>query len=303
VIRYLAYAAAYKAISAAPVTRRIYRHLGNTCGADRRARVGLPDSYLRRARDVLDLVARHRVLRPKMKLLELGTGWLPWESTVLRLVHDVDATLFDVWDNRQWEAFRVYFAGLVDRIEALQLDAGSSARVAELLEAILGCRSFPEVYTRLGFRYVVEPSGSLASVEDESMDVVLSVNMLEHVHRSILPGYVRDMARVLRPGGYALHTIDLDDHLADYDSKVSRKQYLAHSDRLWRTLFESRVFYFNRVQRPEWRRLFELAGLELVEERQRWIDLRGLRVHRSFARLDPGDRSCVELGLVYRKPG
>lgn len=238
-----------------------------------------------------------------MKLLELGTGWLPWESTVLRLVHDVDATLFDVWDNRQWEAFRVYFAGLVDRIDVLQLDAGSSARAVELLDAILGCRSFEEVYTRLGFRYVVEPSGSLASVEDESMDVVLSVNTLEHVHRWILAACVRDMARVLRPGGYALHTIDLDDHLADYDSKASRKQYLAYSDRLWRTVFESRVFYFNRVQRPEWRRLFELAGLELVEERQRWIDLRALRVHRSFAQLDPGDQSCVELGLVYRKPG
>jgi len=303
VIRYVAYAAAYKAISAAPATRRIYRHLGNTYGADRRARAGLPDSYLRRARDVLELVARHRVLRPNTKLLELGTGWLAWESTVLRLVHDLDATLFDVWDNRQWVAFRAYFAGLADRIEVLRLDAASSARVVELLETILACRSFQDVYKRLGFRYVVEPSGSLASVEDESMDVVLSVNTLEHVHRPILPGCVRDMARVLRPGGYALHTIDLDDHLADYDSKVSRKQYLAYSDRLWRTVFQSRVYYFNRVERPEWRRLFELAGLELVEERQRSVDLRGLRVHRSFAGLDPGDRCCVELGLVYRKPG
>jgi SAM-dependent methyltransferase len=301
-IRYLGYAAAFKAFSATRGTRRLYRRLGNTRGAERRARAGLPDSYLCRAKDVLELANRHRVPRPQARLLELGTGWLPWESTVLRLVYDLDATLFDVWDNRQWDAFRVYFASLADRIDSLPLETAERTRVSARLGEILGCRSFPEVYALLGFEYVVDSSGSLASLEDESMDVVLSVNTLEHVDRSILPQYVLDIARVLRPGGVALHTIDLDDHLADYDGTVSRKQYMAYSDRVWRLAFQSAVHYYNRVQSPEWRRLFGLAGLELVEEHAHGIDLDGLRAHRSYACLDPVERSCVELRLVYRKP-
>ena len=94
-----------------------------------------------------------------------------------------------------------------------------------------------------------------------SFQLVVSGGVLEHVKRAALPTLIGETERVLKPGGWAVHSIDTADHLEHYDRKVSPKMYVSFSDDTWNRLFENEVQYINRMQRGEWLDLFERNGL------------------------------------------
>lgn len=302
-LRYMLAAGALKVFSATSFTKRVYRHLGNTVGARKRATVGLPKVYADRAREIIAQVRKHNAVKKGDKLLELGTGWLHWESTILRLFYDVEVTLFDVWDNRQFPAFQRYFrdfAGIVDSI--IPMTDAEKQRVHGLLDNILSANTFDEVYAILGHKYVVNPTGSLAQFPDGHFDLVFSCSVLEHVEKPIITEFMKGCHRVMKPDGLAIHLIDLGDHLTLYDHTMPyNKNYLRYSNAVWKLCFQNDVQYFNRIQRPEWLKFFSDAGFRLVEERAEPIELNGITISDAFADFSKEDLACLTMKVVYGK--
>jgi predicted SAM-dependent methyltransferase len=245
----------------------------------------------------------YEVIHEGDHLLEIGTGWLHWESTLIRLFYDVEITLFDVWDNRQLQACKSRYAQLEKIIdEEFALDAVQQERVHRLLAGILQANSFDDIYRLLNFRHIVNPCGTLTQFTNQSIALVFSSNVLEHVAAKILPEFIQDFYRLLKPGGYSIHQIDLGDHLSYYDGKTSLKNYLRYSDSVWKRYFENDVQYFNRVQRGQWLALYRDAGLELVEEEPIYVDIGPISIDTRFASLDQQDLQCRTLRVVHRRP-
>lgn len=256
----------------------------------------------------------HRDFDGPIRLLEVGTGWIHWDAIAVSLLHEVEATLVDVWDNRQLGVLQAYVAELQatakqpssDRLRSpVARGRGLSDSQVERIEQVAGeitqAASFAELYQTLGFRYIVEPTGTLSSFPDEAFDLVVSGNVLQHVKLELLDSFVRDFHRVLKPGGLSVHTIDLADQLAYYDPRAPAKAYLRFSDRAWKGTLESELQYFNRVQRPAWLELFQAAGLELMEEASLCCDLDGQSVAAKYSALKPQDLACRLLRVVHRK--
>ena len=285
-------------------TRRSYRVLGNAYEGRKRVREGLPDRYLERANVLLALCDRHEVLQAHDRVLELGTGWMHWEGMILRLFAEADVSLFDVVNNRLWSAFQAYFARL-DQVldESIDVDAERLARAHAALRAIEGADSFDEVYRLLEMRYVVDPAGKLDRFASDSFALVVSSDVLEHVHRSILPSALEGTYRLLKPGGYAIHYIDLADHFTYLiGGGVSRKHYLKYSEAQWSRYFENDVQYVNRIQRPEWLALVAEAGFEIVEEDVATDDLGGVEPAGQYGALSTDDLACVNSGSSCASP-
>ncbi len=116
-----------------------------------------------------------------------------------------------------------------------------------------------------------------------------------------MPLLLRETLRLLRPGGWALHSIDTQDHLSHYDETVSKKLYLTFSERTWANFFENKVQYINRLQR-EWMALFKEAGFELVEENSWHVDISRLKVASRYTNMDRHDLDCGVLRALFRKP-
>jgi len=288
--------------SISSLTRRIYRLLGNTLGQRRRIQRGLKRDYVNRVKRLLELCEKYCAIQAGDRLLEIGTGWVHWESTIIRLFYDVEVTLFDVWDNRNLEAYKYYLKQLGEIInKEFDIDPLLHERVQRLLQTLIKADSFDDIYKLLGFRYVINPSGTLKQFQDESFAVIFSFNVLEHVERGILPEFIQDFHRLLKPGGYSIQQIDPGDHLAYYVNNVSRKNYLRYSDRVWERYFENKVQYFNRVQRPEWLDFFRKAGFELLEEELKLTDISTIKVDKSYENLDEQDLQCVAMTVVHRK--
>lgn len=301
-IKYFVIAWALKFFSLSPQTKKLYRFLGNTVGAKNRSRAGLPASYLDRARWILNLFEKYNIAQENARLLELGTGWVHWESTILRLFYDVKLTLFDAWDNRQFQAYKAYVSEFRDVFDKeIKVLPSKHEQARDMLNAIVSVNSFTELYNLLEFQYVVEPTGTLQKLEYAAYDACFSYNVFEHIDRAIISEYIKDLYGLLKPGGYSFLLIDISDHLAHYEPEVCRKNYLKYSDAFWSTCFENDVQYFNRIQRGEWLSLFNQAGFELVEEKSLCEPIQ-MRVNRQYENLDRKDIECMALEIVHRKP-
>lgn len=301
-IKYYTTACALKLFSLSAPTRQMYRILGNTVGARRRVRTGLPAGYIVRANWLLSLFEKYNVRHEGAKLLELGTGWMHWDAVVIRLFYNAQCTLFDVWDNRQFQAFHAYASGLLDVFDdAIEIGSSEHSEAKEILRTIVSISCFEELYELLGFQYVVEPAGTLQKFEHNTYDVCFSYNVFEHINGVIISDYVRKLYHLLKPGGYSFMRIDMSDHLAHFDQNVCRKNYLRYSDTVWMRFFENDVQYFNRIQRGEWLKLFSEAGFMLVEEEVLSEPI-NTSINKKYEHLSRKDIECTILKLVHQKP-
>lgn len=284
----------------------MYRRLGNAALSRMRVADGLPDRYVDRARNLVATCERHRVLRPGDEVLELGTGWVHWEATILRLFYDVDVTLYDVCDNRLFTAFRSYLAQLgphLDRIgDELGLAPERMRRAHDRLRTARSAASFDELYDLMRFTYVLDPGGMLDGLPPSRYALVVSADVLEHVDGPMLPAYLGRALKLLEPGGHSLHQIDLVDHFHYFDPACSPKHFYRYDDTTWRRFWDSDVQYVNRVQRPEWLRLFARAGFTLVDEHLASSPLGEIPRARPFRDLDQDDVDCLQMVPLHRRP-
>lgn len=302
-VKYVAAAAALKAFSAGPQMRSLYRSLGNRVGNSRRMSGPMPGYYVDRVKRVLRLLSLHGFIRDGDRIIELGTGWLHWEALTLRLLFDVEAVLFDVWDNRQLGGLKNYVGQLVPLLkDGLDLSRAQRRRAVAIAEQVVRVDSFEELYALLNFTYVIDSEGSLRQFPENAFQLVVSGGVLEHVKREGLAELADATYRILKPGGWALHSIDSSDHLSHYDESVCKKKYLSYSESTWKYLFANEVQYINRMQRGEWLELFAASGFQMVEEDSRQVNINGLKVAPRWAQMDPGDLASTVLRVALQKP-
>jgi SAM-dependent methyltransferase len=298
-IRYVAAACALKAFSATAGTQRLYRTLGNRFGGPLRRRETYLRSHIARGELFRKLAIECGIANGGENLLEIGTGWVHWHSIYHRLFFDSTVTMFDVWDCRQFEALQTVFGDLMLKWGAVPPDEHARQR----LRRLLACDSFDEIYDRMGLTYLVDESGALDGLPDQAFDCVFSFHVLEHVPKENTADLVRQMYRVLKPRGYSIHQIGIDDHLTHHDMKESPKNYLKYSETTWRRFFENELQYINLLQMSDWHTLFEANGFELMLQQPMYCDLEGLNVHARFRHYSEDDLRCTILTLVHRKPG
>ncbi|MFY9727726.1 MAG: class I SAM-dependent methyltransferase [Bryobacteraceae bacterium] len=301
-LRYCLSAMALKAFSSSHLTKRMYRGLGNTLGSKKRAVGQMPAFYLDRVNRMLRIAKNYGVPKNGDRLVELGTGWLHWEAITARLFFDVSGVLFDVWDNRQINGLKNYLKQLDNSLDKLDVDNAQRISAHRLISRVMEITDYQDLYNLLGFEYVLDHSGSLNQFATGSFDIAVSAGVMEHIYAKDAPEFVVGIANLLKPGGYSIHSINIRDHLFQYDNSVSRKQYLRYPHWVWRLCFENDVQYINRIQRSEWLELFKRAGLVLAEEEVEVEDLSGLKVATVYQKYEGNDLGCGGLELVHRKP-
>jgi SAM-dependent methyltransferase len=299
-IKYMAAAVVLKAFSLNSLTCSGYRSLGNRFGQKKRREQSI-EKYVERGDLLVELARKYDVLKDGTALVELGTGWIHWFGLYLALhvEGEVSLELYDVWDNRQLDALKGSFGKLAERWE--QSDA-VSARQCERLASIQTAGSFDELYQRFNANYTIDTEGSLAAYPDETYDAITSFHVMEHVGRSFIEQSIGDMFRILKPGGYCIHQIGIDDHLAHYDSKVSKKNYLRYSLSKRKYLFENVVQYHNVLQGADYQRFFSNAGFDIVEVDRERCDISGLRIHADWADYSRDDQETTIFTIVCRRP-
>lgn len=281
--KYRLAATALKVFSVNELTRKTYRALGNVLGGKQRGS-SVQSHYFSRAEGNLRAIEECGAIADGMQLVELGTGWVHWEAMFTRLFYDVKIKLFDVWDNRQFQGFLHYVGELRHRLASeIKRDPEAIKKAEALLDRVLETKSFEEAYALLGFEYIIDPTGSLRAIEDGSVDLVISSDVMEHVPRDAVPALCADLKRILRPGGHVSQQIVYVDHLTIYDRAVHPKNYLRYSDRQWRWWLQNDVQYINLLQPSDFQKAFTSNGFEIVNvENVQLCDSSKLKIDERF---------------------
>lgn len=148
--------------------------------------------------------------------------------------------------------------------------------------------------------YQIRPSG-LSGLESE-IDLVISRAVLEHVND--LPATFRDTAAALKPGGTAIHLVDLKSHGLHRSNPLD---FLDWPCWLWSLMYSEKGVP-NRLRANAYRDAVRASGLELVSMeptlRASPADVEAVRPHlaRPFRELSDEDLSWLGFWLVCRKP-
>jgi SAM-dependent methyltransferase len=287
---YLA-ALALRAFSATPLTRRAYRYLGN-----RKAVRPIHHGW---ARWVLDNLPPDRP-GERVRVLELGTGWIHAYSLYPALLRDLDIHCVDVWDNRSLVALKAAVLAAQEGIARIP-DASAEAlsRARERIRRVEVASSFDEIYRALNITYCISGDGLIDRPTD-SFDAIYSMDVLEHVAANKFRQCATHWQRLLRPGGRFIAQLGLDDHLAHFDSAKNPKHYLRHSERLWHLLLENDLQYVNRLTATQIIEALRAAGLQVDEVVRECLPYRP-PVHADYAFQSDEDVRSVRLTLRATK--
>jgi len=226
-------------------------------------------------------------------LLEYGPGDVPGVG-LLMLAHGADTvTCVDRFPLSQRNRFQIaVLRSLMDRLEG---EAGRRARACFVDPDAPASGFRPE---RLDYHVTHDGTSGL----EACIDLVYSRAVLEHVND--LDATFLDMARSLKPGGIAIHQVDLKSHGLHRENPLD---FLTWPVRLWDLMYAGKGVP-NRWRLDRYHAALERAGLEIrhleatahaspgeVEEVRPWLA-------RPFRELDDDTLRCLGFWLIASRP-
>jgi SAM-dependent methyltransferase len=272
--------------------------------------VFLSDAYLEdrleHARKHIGAWERYSGGAPLRHTLELGAGWYPVVPIALFLygadhIRTVDVTLLTNARHLQTTIEKIVAyadAGKLDKFVRCRPERLEQVRS---LAAGKPALHFENLAKTLHIEYLVQDARQL-SLGSNTIDLIHSNNTFEHIYPEILNGILQEFARVLRPAGVQSHFIDLSDHFAHFDQSITIYNFLRFSPAAW-SWIDNSVQPLNRLRIPDYRQLYQNAGIPITEEQLRPGDLEVLRqvpVHAYF-RKNSEVEIAVSHGYFYSK--
>jgi SAM-dependent methyltransferase len=217
---------------------------------------------------------------------------------------DVNPWLTFSYARETWCALKPHLSEIAEMCRSSEREV--HARYARVPQAI---RTLDQLLEPLNIRYVYPGDARDTGLAADSVDIVLSSNVLEHIPRDVQEGIHRESLRILRAGGIAVHRFNPQDHYATVDRRITHANFLRYSSEEWHWYGGSGLAYHNRLRSRDFSQMFAAAGFSLEISRTR-IDARSLEsiqsgelpIHPEFAGYSPQELAGDYMWIVARKP-
>jgi SAM-dependent methyltransferase len=269
-----------------------------------------PEEGIRRGCEVIDLAAQAGQSVRGRTVLEIGTGWRPFLPLLLWLAGSKRVVTIDVnpWLSEAYALETCRAIGEHLPLIADLLHADLTDLRARYEQGLQGKRTLHELLAAAGIEYRYPGDAARTMLPGESVDIVSSSNVLEHIPPDALLDIHTESLRILRPNGIVIHRVNPGDHYANADRSITTANFLRYSEREWRWYGGTGLSYHNRLRCYQHVELLGKAGFTVVIDRVR-LDPRALAairtgqvpVHPDFSRYLPEQLASDYLWLVGRK--
>lgn len=254
------------------------------------------DSYysIENAVQMINMIKQHGVDITNMNIIEFGTGWLPIVPLVFCVSGAKNIKLTDIeylMDNHTISLAKQRILEKRDYICA-NLD--------------IKMDDFKERADRFSPSYIVPWSPS--KEKDDSVDLILSRTVFEHVPEEDLIVFVKEFHRIIRKDAYMCHLIDNSDHWQHRQKDLSRVNFLKYNENeiIWKLAQFNAQWYQNRLRHSDYKKMFQDTGFEICVEHgiadQKCIDdTKKMKIDPRFSGKTNDDMSILTSIFLCRK--
>ncbi|MDR1148993.1 MAG: class I SAM-dependent methyltransferase [Spirochaetaceae bacterium] len=112
--------------------------------------------------------------------------------------------------------------------------------------------------------YIAPADAARTGLADKSVDFHVSHFAFEHIPPETLKAILLEGARIIKPNGLFINSVDYQDHFAVYTKTVNRLNFLRYSDTEWQKYNSNKYTYVNRMRHEDFIKLFEELGHDIV---------------------------------------
>lgn len=221
-------------------------------------------------------------------VVEIGTGWEPVNAILLYLLGANICHTYDHVRHVRFELAKLVISAINNKLgEISDITSIPATILSERMSRISNTQDLDDLFAKSHIVYHAPGDASRTNLPDDSVDLVYSHAVLEHVPARMVLDITIESKRILKESGFAYHLIGLHDHYVGFDKNISRVNFLKYSERLWAFFVYNDISYHNRLREVEFLRLFHKCGAKIcrLENRvdQRDIDvLKGMRINKRF---------------------
>ena len=203
---------------------------------------------------------------PPRSVLELGTGWHPIVPCGLALLGVEQVYTLDVQSlvSKQTLAETLTLFDALLSVEPCNLPIDLD-RLEVLRDLIRHPPPDPGVaLARLGVHTLTADARGTV-LDAGTIDLFVSNNTLEHIDRATIAAIFEELGRLSGPSAMMSHFIDMTDHYASFDPRITVYNFLQFTDASWR-LFDNELQHQNRLRVTDFRELHRASGWRLLDE-------------------------------------
>jgi|ERR1035437_4272369 SAM-dependent methyltransferase len=156
-------------------------------------------------------------------------------------------------------------------------------RLSQLLEVK---RDFDSLFQLCNIQYIAPADAAKLPIGSASVDLCLSLSVLEHISAETINQIFIESKRVLKPNGYMYHDIDLTDHFSHTDSSITSINFLKFSEKEWAKYSNNPFAYHNRLRIYDYSKIFQNVGLNIILQNNK-IDKDAFNLLQDSFILDP----------------
>ena len=241
------------------------------------------------------------------RLMEIGTGWHPVLPLCFVLAGARSIATFDIVRLLgETETFRLLGALEMHVAKIAELAGENPATVHAKLLEWRRCKNLGELLSKSRIEYFAPADGRVTGLEPDSIDLVYSNSVLEHVPREAIGGLMRESLRVLKPGGLVMHNVGCNDHYAFFDKSISFVNFLQYREREW-SFWNNAIQYQNRMRAPEFVEVAIQTGFEVISKKTHVRPgtleaLASMRIAPQFDRFSRDEIAATTVDFIGRKP-
>jgi SAM-dependent methyltransferase len=244
-------------------------------------------------------------------LVEIGTGWYPTFPFSLYLAGASRVYTYDL--NRLLKPDMVL--QLADRLQAhvslISKESGKPIEEIEQKQAALAAamQSGKSLAAATGsvVDYRAPADASATQHLPNTIDVVFSNSVLEHVPGPVIEAIYSESMRILKPGGIMFHSVNCGDHYAYTDRTINQLHYLQYSERDWQR-WNNAFLYQNRLRAKVFVDMARASGFEIEVDTsraspERLAQLDKIAVDSSFTAAYTREQLAItSVDFIARKP-
>lgn len=203
-----------------------------------------------------------------LEYVEIGAGWYPTLPFCYALA---GAKLCRTYDINRHLNEELTFQVLRNLERHLPVIASASGRplaeVERTYQSLRECSTLAQLLETAHILYIAPGDARETGLPAQSVDVVYSNSVLEHIPADTILGILRETNRILKPSGLTVHSVACNDHYAHFDRNITYINYLRFNQKEW-GWWNTKFLYQNRLRPQDFLRLVEDAGLHVVLTKQ-----------------------------------